>query len=336
MESYDTIIIGAGLSGCALGKLLLEKNQKVLIIEKNDIHNKSKLCGGLITTKAYKLLKLIYGEAINDLDKKEIKGFEIKNEGLLLRLNDSKFWTVFRENLDFFVLEEYSKKGGKIIDKTIYERIDFKNKILYVDGEKYKYKNLVGADGIFSQVRRDLTGKQQEKNFALEAYIPNKNQSLQINFLNHLKGYTWIIPNPQNTVLGIGDVSKNTNLKNDFMEYFHLNERETTIKGAFLPTGKDILLDKKGVYFLGDAAGLISPITGEGIYYALISAYHLSNTINSHLYRKLMKREVYSIQKHMYLKKFVYCSKLRNYLFSRYSKSKFITKHIDDFARRIL
>lgn len=336
MESYDTIIIGAGLSGCVLGKLLLEKNQKVLIIEKNDIRNKSKLCGGLITPKAYELLKLIYDEDINYLEKKEINGFEIKNQNLLLRFRDSKFWTVFRENLDHFVLEQYSKKGGKIIDKTIYEKIDFQNKILYVGGKKYKYKNLVGADGIFSQVRKDLTGKQQEKNFALESYIPNKNQSLQINFLDCLKGYTWIIPNTRNTILGIGDVSKNTNIKNDFIEYFHLNEKDYPIKGAFLPTGKDILLETKGVYFLGDAAGLISPITGEGIYYALISAYHLSDTIDNHLYKKSMKKEVRNIQKHIYLKRFVYHSKLRNYLFSRYNKSRFITKHIDDFAKKIL
>lgn len=40
MKNYDTIIIGAGLSGCTLGNLLLRKNQKVLLIEQKDILKK--------------------------------------------------------------------------------------------------------------------------------------------------------------------------------------------------------------------------------------------------------------------------------------------------------
>ncbi len=36
MEEYDTIIIGGGLAGCCLGKLLLEKKEKVLIIERKE------------------------------------------------------------------------------------------------------------------------------------------------------------------------------------------------------------------------------------------------------------------------------------------------------------
>lgn len=68
MKNYDTIIIGAGLSGCTLGNLLLRKNQKVLLIEQKDILKKEKLCGGLITKKAYKLLFEIYGTEMDGLN----------------------------------------------------------------------------------------------------------------------------------------------------------------------------------------------------------------------------------------------------------------------------
>ena len=44
-------------------------------------------------------------------------------------------------------------------------------------------------------------------------------------------------------------------------------------RGAFLPTGLDVLLRSgKRSYFVGDAAGLISNITGAGIQYALLSS----------------------------------------------------------------
>jgi flavin-dependent dehydrogenase len=46
MEYFDTIIIGAGLAGCTLGNLLLNKKQTVMIVESQDLKKKNKLCGG--------------------------------------------------------------------------------------------------------------------------------------------------------------------------------------------------------------------------------------------------------------------------------------------------
>lgn len=335
MEKYDTIIIGGGLAGCSLGKLLLKKQHKVLIIEKQDINKKKKLCGGLITTKAYNLLQIIYGDLIKDLPFKKLKGFNILNNDLSIEFNNYENYSISREDLDKFTLEQYIENGGEIIDKSTYNDIDLENKVLTVNEEKYQYSTLVGADGIFSQLRKELVNKQQEKNFALETYIPINN-NLQIDFLDNFCGYAWIIPNLKNTIIGIGDVSKNTNIKDTFFKHFNISEKNKQLKGAFLPTGNDILLEYNNVYFIGDAAGLISPITGEGIYYALISAYNLSNNIDANLYKKSMKKEIKNIRKYYFFKKFVYNTKLRKFLFKKYNKSKLITICIDKFAKSLL
>ncbi len=332
MEEYDAIIIGAGLSGCALGKLLLEKKQKVLIIEKEDI-NKKKLCGGLLTEKSYKLLNEIYKDEVKRLSFLEINNFSVKSNDLTLNFHNKKIYTIYRQDLDKFVIKQYLKSGGKLVNKIKYKKIDFKNKIIYTNNNKYKYNHLIGADGIFSQLRLDLTKKQQEKNLALETFVKKNNQSLQIEFLNDFKGYIWTIPNDNNTILGMGDIFQNINFKNKFEKHLKSNYK---IKGAFLPTGNDILLRKDNVYFVGDAAGLIFPITGEGIYYALFSAYKLSNNINNNLYQKEMKKEIIKIKKYFYLNKLVYNYKLRNFLFKKYNKSKIITKLINKFIKEIL
>lgn len=193
---------------------------------------------------------------------------------------------------------------------------------------------MVGADGIFSQLRKEVTKRQQNKNFALEAYIDKKDTPLQIHFLNHFKGYAWMIPNGKNTILGIGDVYGNVHLKDEFITLFHLNEEK--IKGAFLPTGDDILLERNGVYFIGDAAGLIAPITGEGIYYALLSAYQLSKNSNTMLYQKKMKKEIRTTKKILKTKKLVYNDTLRAFLFKKYNQSKVINKCINAFVQKIL
>ena len=337
MEQYDTIIIGAGLAGCSLGKLLLDKKQKVLIIEKRDIKWKSKLCGGIVTTKSFALLKEIYGPTINYLPWTRFEKFEIQNNKTNLSFKDQSLYTISREDLDNYAIEQFSKNGGKIIDKTTYEKIDRKNHILYFNGQKYKYSNLVGADGVFSQVRFDLTNKEQKKNFALETFIEKGEKELEIDFLNDFKGYAWIIPNNKKTILGIGDLYGKTNINDILFKHFNLQENSNNLKGAFLPTGNDILLQKDNIFLVGDAAGLISPITGEGIYYALISAYKLSQClVNNSSYKKSMKNEIKNIRLELLLKKFVYNTKLRNYLFKKYNKSKLITKFILKFANKIL
>lgn len=84
-----------------------------------------------------------------------------------------------------------------------------------------------------------------------------------------------------------------------------------------MPTGKDILLEMgDNVRFVGDAAGLISPITGEGIYYALVSAKVLSEDFVQ--YEANMTKVVRQIKKEHLLKLFVFNHNVRNFLFKWY------------------
>ena len=69
-------------------------------------------------------------------------------------------------------------------------------------------------------------------------------------------------------------------------------------RGAFIPTGSDVLLERDGVYFLGDAASLIASPSGEGIYHALHSARMLARAlVNKASYRALMQPVVTEIRR---------------------------------------
>lgn len=194
---------------------------------------------------------------------------------------------------------------------------------------------MVGADGIFSNVRFDIQNRYQKKNFAVEKYINlNQNNSLKIFFISKFKGYAWNIPNNKKCVIGLGSVVQKTDLKNDFISFFNLKD-DTNIKGAFLPTGNDILLNKDNIYFIGDAAGLISPITGEGIYFALASAYNLANNMNKN-YKKSMKKIKFNIKLQFLFKISIFNTPLRNFFFKLYNKNKIVTMIIDFIIRIIL
>lgn len=334
MKKYDVIVIGAGIAGITFGYLMKKANKKVLIIDKLKLSNKNKLCGGLLTEKSYELLCSIF-----NIDTKKL--IITKNEKCIINNNENilnielETFSIYRKELDNYILKEYLNIGGELIDETQYKNLNLNNNTIEINNNKYQYDYLVGADGVLSQLRKEITGNFQKKNFALEITHNQPNKNLEIFFFNNFKGYGWIIPNNSNNVIGIGEVSEKIKIEDAFNSYLKkINIKEHNVRGAFLPTGNDIYLCYKNVFFIGDSAGLISPITGEGIYYALASAKLLSENLNKN-YPIKMRKILNNIKKEQFYIKFVYNDKVRNYLFSRYNNV-LIRKIINGFARRIL
>ncbi len=338
MKHYDTIIIGGGLSGCVLGYLLKKKNRNVLIIEKQKLETKNKLFGGLLTQKTYDLLVNIYGKfAIESLDFNKYDNFTIKEGNISFTVNHINTYSIYRKKLDDFVLNQYILSGGDLIQGK-YTNLDMSKNTLLVNNQEYTYSYLVGADGVLSQLRHTLTNSFQEKNFALELPLQGKEKnSVEISFLDRFKGYAWMIPNKDCSMIGIGNVAQELKINEYFNDYLSSNsilKDNETVKGAFLPTGNDIKLIVKDVYFIGDSAGLISPITGEGIYYAVYSAYILSMDFKHYL--KNMKSVIKKIRRDLFYLRFVQNEKIRRYLFSRYNTNKMARSLVNKFARHIL
>lgn len=329
---YDVIIIGAGLAGTTCGYLLKKQNQKVLIIEKEKLEYKDKLCGGLLTKKAYNLFYEIF-EPNNDLNFEHHKNFIINNMNNKILIKHD-FYSVYRKDLDNYTLNKYLNIGGEIIDNVNSYNLELESNTLTINNKKYQYKYLIGADGVFSNLRKLITGKIQNKNFAYEI-VDNKKRNLEVYFFNKFKGYGWIIPNNRNSIIGVGDVSQNTKIDknlNDFLD--NINIEKNKLRGAFLPTGDDIYLNYKNVFFVGDSAGLISPIIGEGIYYALLSSKILSENIGKN-YKSKCFNIIKQIIKERYFKKIIYKDSIRNYVFNHYNNI-LIKSAINHFADKHL
>lgn len=291
---------------------------------------KTKLCGGIITPKTYSLL-------ISEFPKKDIdKIIKAKfSECIIsdiqkLNLDNIDIKIVDRKKLDDYILKQYLNLGGKIVEGSKIENIDFDNKIVVCNNKKYKFKYLIGADGTLSYVRNKLTKKIQNKNLALENFQTCTNDlNFTIEFINKYKGYNWIIPTKYDICYGTGNISKELKIDYMFDELANRYNLSNNKKGAFLPTGDDILLNRENIYFIGDAAGLISPITGEGIYYALYSAQQLFVSFRDNKnYVKLMKPTCKKIKTELFLTKIIYNERVREFVFYKMSKNNKISNFI--------
>lgn len=149
-------------------------------------------------------------------------------------------------------------------------------------------------------------------NFAIESKYSIEADMIQIDFLEHFKGYAWTVSNNKTNLIGLGNVSKDKNIRNTFIDYFHL-DKNVPMRGAFLPTGDNIFLKKGKIFLIGDAAGLASPVIGEGIYYALSSAYNLAKSMDG-FYKLRMCKDSFIIFSHRISKLLIYNTYIRNFI----------------------
>ncbi|MEP5008559.1 MAG: geranylgeranyl reductase, partial [Roseobacter sp.] len=105
---------------------------------------------------------------------------------------------------------------------------------------------------------------------------PDGNQPLRIDLGAANWGYGWSFPKRQSTTIGIGGLhAENPDMKARFSAYLStlgIDPEQVKVKGHYLPFGAFRKTPGRGhILLAGDAAGLVDPITGEGIAFAMKS-----------------------------------------------------------------
>jgi flavin-dependent dehydrogenase len=121
----------------------------------------------------------------------------------------------------------------------------------------------------------------QDTMSALGYYVPGDQSHIHIEFLPKLEGYIWIFPRCGHLSVGICGKNEPAASLRRRLERF-MTEREIAWKGAafyshLLPSldagsWRENRVAGDGWMAVGDAAGLVDPVTGEGLYYAIRSA----------------------------------------------------------------
>ena len=300
----DVAIIGAGPAGSTAAYLLSKVGLNVMLIDKY-LFPRNKLCGGLVSVKTLKLLEQIFNETEQSLNEKQIINLSSnKFEFVCKKKSLGKFYTktpthfVERKLYDKFLLDKALDSGAKIIYGEEVKEVDLDSNTLVISkGKTISSKYIIGADGANSITRKEfekLGALDKESwltnlGFALETFIDKDKLSFETDimylYFGYMKtGYAWVFPNKDKAVIGIGGLLKELNNKDlkDIFTNFLMSlgiDKKTVddcikdIRGHPIPFGNFIENPVyKNTILIGDAAGLVNPVTGEGIYYAQRSA----------------------------------------------------------------
>lgn len=288
---YDIVILGGGPAGIASAITLSRAGISTALIEKYP-YPREKACAGILTHKAISLLeeKLSFSQIKQEFSSNKVSiMYQQKNA----RKFAVQYPFVFIERIVFDqkLIRICQNENTHIMEGlTVTKLLPDKNEIILSNDQALTYKGLVIADGVFSPTRKHLGLTNLPMAFCVQDTVERSScpmplrelQEIQLNFGDIQSGYSWIVPYHNNIALGSGSF---TNLA-DYSAFLSAHEslceqiglpKKSKRQGAFVPIGGfdcQTMHPYENIVIVGDAAGLANPLTGEGIYHALLSGFY--------------------------------------------------------------
>ena len=273
-------ILGGGPGGAFAAERLASAGLDVLLFDEKLAWEKP--CGGGLTYKAYSQYPFLIE---NSTPKRLIRETTLAaphGGEVSLKLDDPML-IYSRLDLNRMLLERAERAGAQIEKARVLEMSRYGRgwQLRTNSGMAHADFCIVatGARNALAEVGTQLTPEDTMP--ALGYYVPGDQTHIDIQFLPRLEGYIWVFPRCGHLSVGIcGKGEPASSLRHRLERY--LTERGIAWKGAafyshLLPSlgaasWKKNRVAGEGWMAVGDAAGLVDPVTGEGLYYAIRSA----------------------------------------------------------------
>ena len=286
MQRYDALVVGAGPAGSSTAIHLARAGAQVLLVDKARFP-RDKPCGGGLTGRALKRIPVDPSPVVErDVDRFELRlrygsSFARAHDAPLIRMTQ-------RRLLDAFLVEQAVAAGVELRDGVKVEEIEPSETgvAARVGGAPVHGGVLVGADGANGVVARAIgvdegivRGVALEGNVPLEAIrVDDVERTAVIELAALPGGYGWVFPKGDHANLGVGGWgSEGPRLRDHLARLAMAHGVDpgalTQLRGHRLPMRRLGTPAGSGrTLLVGDAAGLVDPLSGDGMYEAFVSA----------------------------------------------------------------
>ena len=304
MKNFDIIIIGAGPGGSVAAKVASENGYSTCILEKEMLGEKGryKACGG---ATAWELIEEInypeekIGRVIESLELHHVDGESYSKKG--------KGAVVWRSTFDKFLTDMAVDSGALLKEKELMiniEKVDDFYKIS-TNKDKYTAKYIIAADGVTSPTLKllnwpffksedlilTITKEMKTTKSNIDKTLGHDTVHLFFGIESLIRvGYAWLFPKTERITVGWGNqINLVKNSREEFKKFLALplvklalnNSTMETFKPHLIPVGLRSKLYEDNVFAIGDAGGIVDPISGKGIPYAMMSGQFAIETIKT-------------------------------------------------------
>jgi geranylgeranyl reductase family protein len=280
--THDVAIIGAGPAGAIAARDLARAGARVALIDGS--HPREKPCGGGVTGRALARA----GCALTGGQTIERVIFEAAGARASVALDDPGSLRVFsRAAFDAALVDAARDAGADIVPRraTSFARTDSSWRILTSAGA-IDARWLLGADGAGGITRKQLFRPFERRQISIAAgsYVDDvEMRDIVIAFVDRPRGYLWSFPRDGHLAVGTCAQADETTTAQMHAVTDRWLDRYAPAHGRArrryawpIPSlsPRDIDAERptgEGWMLLGDAAGLVDPITREGIFFAVRS-----------------------------------------------------------------
>jgi flavin-dependent dehydrogenase len=311
-DVFDVAIIGGGLGGLTLSLSMVRLGYKVILFEKNK-YPFHKVCGEYISLESYDFLERL-GIPLKEYDLPIITKMKITsvNGSYISSDLDLGALGVSRYFLDHKLSEKAKSLGVEVKDNTKVNDVYKEDNLFKVqtDDSIFTSKLVVGSFGKHSNLDLKLNRKKKEsKHFVgVKYHIKTDFPNNKIELHNFKGGYCGIskieedkyclcyLTDSENLKQNNNDIKKteenilfrNKNLEQIFSNSEFIFDKPLTISQIQL--GKKSLIESD-IFLIGDSAGTIAPLSGNGMSIAMRGAFELSKILDLYLTNKISFEE---------------------------------------------
>ncbi len=312
---YDAIVVGLGPSGAITATDLARAGFSVLGLEWKT-HPRYKVCGGGLSARIDRLLEPDYRSVVEDTIHRVRFQFA-GSEAFEIASSDPIAYMVMRDRFDAYLVRKAREAGAQVREneRALTVREDAEEVEVETECGRYRAYVVVGADGAHSRVARSLfPGRRGRLWGAVEGevavhQIPSRlgAGAIALDIGAVPGGYAWLFPKEGKLSVGIAEFHGSG--RNPKRSYERFVQGEPILTGVEVLGGlghpiplyggagaERMLLTTARALLVGDAAHLVDPVLGEGIYYAVLSGRMAAACIADHLCGRTPDLQAYDLQ----------------------------------------